>query len=173
MPEAGQTNVDPPAGGSGIRFNPQHFKTTPGIIKIVEVGLTTCRLCGKVLCIVSHLRRHLAQAHNLGPEQIRLLAPTAVHGAYICVVCGKRYRHQMSLTLHRKVHEGLTICPLCGTVSSKVSHLRRHLENVHRLEQEQIYRLVPSVRARSLPQALAGVDTGHGDGEIADAQSGV
>ncbi|XP_043226462.1 longitudinals lacking protein, isoforms H/M/V-like isoform X5 [Amphibalanus amphitrite] len=94
-------------------------------------------------------------------------------GAYVCVVCGKRYRHQMSLTLHRKVHEGLTICPLCGTVSSKVSHLRRHLENVHRLEQEQIYRLVPSVRARSLPQAPAGVDTGHGDGEIAGAQSRV
>ncbi|XP_043225119.1 broad-complex core protein isoforms 1/2/3/4/5-like isoform X3 [Amphibalanus amphitrite] len=48
----------------------------------VHQGLTTCRLCGKVLCIVSHLRRHLAQAHNLGPEQIRLLAPTAIHGRY-------------------------------------------------------------------------------------------
>ncbi|XP_043237924.1 CKLF-like MARVEL transmembrane domain-containing protein 7 isoform X1 [Amphibalanus amphitrite] len=45
MPEAGQTNVDPPAGGSGIRFNPQHFKTTPGIIKIVEV-------CIGLLCLI-------------------------------------------------------------------------------------------------------------------------
>ncbi|KAF0303253.1 Broad-complex core protein isoforms 1/2/3/4/5 [Amphibalanus amphitrite] len=130
----------------------------------VHLGLTTCRICLKVICTVGHLRRHLQSEHRLTPEEVRQMLDS---GAYVCVVCGKRYRHQMSLTLHRKVHEGLTICPLCGTVSSKVSHLRRHLENVHRLEQEQIYRLVPSVRARSLPQALAGVDTGHGDGEIA------
>ncbi|XP_043209401.1 zinc finger protein 616-like [Amphibalanus amphitrite] len=91
------------------------------------------------------LRRTLAgEVHATGSRSRCLfLTPLLSPGAYVCVVCGKRYRHQMSLTLHRKVHEGLTICPLCGTVSSKV-HLRRHLENVHRLEQEQIYRLVPS-----------------------------
>ncbi|XP_037085205.1 uncharacterized protein LOC119105791 isoform X1 [Pollicipes pollicipes] len=47
MPEAGHTNVDPPppAGGSGIRFNAEHFKTTPGIIKIVEVAIG-------ILCLI-------------------------------------------------------------------------------------------------------------------------
>ena len=45
MPEAGQTNVDPPPpGGSGIRFNPQHFKTPPGIIKIIQVVSLAWRL---------------------------------------------------------------------------------------------------------------------------------
>ncbi|XP_037094813.1 zinc finger protein 131-like [Pollicipes pollicipes] len=43
-------------------------------------GLTTCRLCGKVLCIVAHLRRHLQTAHQLAPEAVRQLVPTASKG---------------------------------------------------------------------------------------------
>jgi len=42
MPEAGQTNVDgtgQTGQSSGIRLNPGHFKTTPGIIKLVEVAV--------------------------------------------------------------------------------------------------------------------------------------
>ena len=42
------------------------------------------------------------------------------------------------------MHAGLTTCPLCGKVASKVEHLRRHLENVHKLTQEDIRSIVPT-----------------------------
>ena len=46
----------------------------------VHQGLTTCRICGKVLSIVAHLRSHMVQVHKLGPEQVRQLVPTAAKG---------------------------------------------------------------------------------------------
>ena len=55
----------------------------------------------------------------------------------------------MSLTLHRKVHEGLTTCSVCGAVCSKVAHLRRHLETVHRMPPQRVRQLAPNVRLRN------------------------
>ena len=46
----------------------------------VHQGRTTCHICGKVLCIVRHLRRHLAQDHHLGPEEVLQLVPAATKG---------------------------------------------------------------------------------------------
>ena len=75
----------------------------------------------------------------------------------------------MSLTLHRKVHEGLTTCPLCGTVSSKVAHLRRHLEAVHRLLPDQIHQLVPIRRTpRLVPSDATEAETGFQQAELDD-----
>ncbi|XP_043199695.1 protein bric-a-brac 1-like isoform X4 [Amphibalanus amphitrite] len=63
-----------------------------------------------------------------------------------CDVCGRIYHHISSLALHRKVHQGLTRCPVCGKVSSKVANLRRHLERSHRMSAEDIGRIVPKSR---------------------------
>ncbi|XP_037084320.1 zinc finger protein 77-like [Pollicipes pollicipes] len=39
-------------------------------------GLTTCRLCGKVLGIMAHLRTHLEIVHGMSREAVRALVPT-------------------------------------------------------------------------------------------------
>ncbi|XP_037083919.1 zinc finger protein 83-like [Pollicipes pollicipes] len=73
-------------------------------------------------------------------------------GPLFCDVCGRKYFHVSSLALHKKVHEGLTTCVICGKVSSKVANLRRHLENSHKLSQEEIRRLVPSAGLSAVPE---------------------
>lgn len=65
---------------------------------------------------------------------------------YECNVCGKLYKHRDSLLHHRKKHEGLTTCQLCGKVCCIVAELRRHLIVAHSLSPQDIRRLVPSQR---------------------------
>ncbi|XP_037083917.1 zinc finger protein 792-like [Pollicipes pollicipes] len=113
-----------------------------GLHKKVHEGLTTCALCGKVLNKVADLRAHLRQVHRLSKDDVKKIVP---HRPLFCDVCGRKYFHVSSLALHKKVHEGLTTCVICGKVSSKVANLRRHLENSHKLSQEEI-RTVRSLR---------------------------
>ncbi|XP_037094342.1 zinc finger protein 596-like [Pollicipes pollicipes] len=70
-----------------------------------------------------------------------------------CKICGKWYGHEKSLSLHMKVHEGLTVCVVCGKVSSKVADLRKHLKMVHKLPQEDIDQIVPKRMQRGLRSA--------------------
>ncbi|XP_037072208.1 gastrula zinc finger protein xFG20-1-like [Pollicipes pollicipes] len=64
---------------------------------------------------------------------------------YPCETCGQRYLHPISLKLHRKAHEGLTTCQLCGRTLSMVASLRAHLRTVHALSVEEVHRLVPTL----------------------------
>ncbi|XP_037094800.1 myeloid zinc finger 1-like [Pollicipes pollicipes] len=64
-------------------------------------------------------------------------------GEHACGVCGQRYRTYRSMVSHTKVHEGLTMCPLCGRVSNNVPDLRKHLAQVHKLTAEQVLQIVP------------------------------
>ncbi|KAF0288526.1 Broad-complex core protein isoform 6 [Amphibalanus amphitrite] len=108
-----------------------------------HAGFTTCMLCGRVYGRVTILRNHLMKAHNMSKKDAREMS----RGVPLsCDVCGRIYHHISSLALHRKVHQGLTRCPVCGKVSSKVANLRRHLERSHRMSAEDIGRIVPKSR---------------------------
>ncbi|XP_043218431.1 protein bric-a-brac 2-like isoform X14 [Amphibalanus amphitrite] len=58
-------------------------------------------------------------------------------GGLPCPDCGKVYANSGSLSQHRRIHSGATLCRLCGTGLSRVAHLRRHLITCHRLSMEQ------------------------------------
>ncbi|XP_043199694.1 protein bric-a-brac 2-like isoform X3 [Amphibalanus amphitrite] len=65
-----------------------------------------------------------------------------------CPDCGRIYKHSGSLMLHRKVHQGLTTCPICGSVNNRVADLRSHMRTVHKLTREEVKAMVPSDRWR-------------------------
>ncbi|XP_043204438.1 protein bric-a-brac 2-like isoform X2 [Amphibalanus amphitrite] len=69
-----------------------------------------------------------------------------------CPICCRGYSNARSLEYHKKMHAGLTTCALCGKVTSKVEHLRRHLEHVHKLTQQDIRSIVPT-RDKARPPA--------------------
>ncbi|KAF0307713.1 hypothetical protein FJT64_002239 [Amphibalanus amphitrite] len=69
-----------------------------------------------------------------------------------CPICCRGYSNARSLEYHKKMHAGLTTCALCGKVTSKVEHLRRHLEHVHKLTQQDIRSIVPT-RNKARPPA--------------------
>ncbi|XP_037094580.1 zinc finger protein 181-like [Pollicipes pollicipes] len=73
----------------------------------------------------------------------------------MCNVCGKIYKHRESLNHHKKKHEGLTTCYMCGKVCCIVAELRRHLELVHGLTQEEVRRIVPTKPKERLGLPLA------------------
>ena len=87
------------------------------------------------------------------PNLMRTVSPEG--GVFSCPICGRRYTNSRSLEYHKKMHAGLTTCALCGKVASKVEHLRRHLENVHKLTQEDIRSIVPTRhRSKGLPGGM-------------------
>ena len=45
------------------------------------------------------------------------------------------------------MHEGRTVCPLCGGVYSTAYGLRTHLLSHHRMSADDVSRIVPSRRA--------------------------
>ena len=63
-----------------------------------------------------------------------------------CADCGRVYKHSGSLILHRKVHQGLTTCCICGSVTNRVADLRAHLCNVHKFTKAEAKTMVPSTR---------------------------
>ncbi|XP_043205011.1 broad-complex core protein isoforms 1/2/3/4/5-like isoform X2 [Amphibalanus amphitrite] len=75
--------------------------------------------------------------------------------AHVCTQCGAAYRTATSLAHHARLHDGLTLCPICGVAQSRICNLRRHLIRRHRLSREQAVRLIPS-RAERLARAAAG-----------------
>ena len=70
----------------------------------------------------------------------------------MCGQCGAAYRTSTSLAHHARLHDGLTLCPVCGVAQSRVCNLRRHLVKRHRLSREQAARLIPQ-RADRQPRA--------------------
>lgn len=64
-------------------------------------------------------------------------------GSFVCRVCGASYGSSVALSLHMPKHRGLTTCPLCGLVSSRVSNLRSHLVRVHHLSEAEMECFVP------------------------------
>ena len=78
------------------------------------------------------------------------LVPAEAGADFSCNVCGLRYRSHRSLTQHMKMHEGLTVCQVCGKVSNNRPDLRKHLVLVHRLSSHQVQELVPDGRRAHL-----------------------
>ena len=54
-----------------------------------------------------------------------------------CAVCGRSFRSESSWYQHRRTHQGLTQCPVCGRRLSRVFDLRRHLVTTHAMQREQ------------------------------------
>ena len=63
---------------------------------------------------------------------------------YTCNICFRGYKHRVSLISHKKVHQGMTKCPRCEKVCCTVKDLRKHLENVHSMTQEEVRGIVPT-----------------------------
>ncbi|XP_037072218.1 zinc finger protein 586-like [Pollicipes pollicipes] len=138
----------------------------------VHEGVTRCTLCGRVCSKVAHLRTHLHRVHKLSGPEVRRLVPTRprsvpyqddiMFGGSVCSVCGRRFQHELSLLHHMKIHQGLTVCLLCGRVNNRVADLRKHLRLVHRLSEQEVRDLVPSLRQRT-PQRPDGTQPACGD----------
>ncbi|XP_037069485.1 zinc finger protein ZFAT-like [Pollicipes pollicipes] len=62
---------------------------------------------------------------------------------FVCDICGHTYRNLKALGDHKNKHKGLTVCPVCRRVLSNIPNLRMHLRSVHRLERDEIYRIIP------------------------------
>ncbi|XP_037083930.1 zinc finger protein 879-like [Pollicipes pollicipes] len=112
-------------------------------------GLTKCPICGRVSSIVPSLRIHLRVVHKMSAEEVYRLVPlpstfrppaarrypahgtdtepTAELPGHTCDVCGKWYKYRTSLTNHKRQHEGLTLCVVCGLAASNINNLRLHL----------------------------------------------
>ena len=61
-----------------------------------------------------------------------------------CTICFREYKHRVSLLSHMKVHQGMTTCPRCEKVCCTVKDLRKHMECVHSMTQEEVRSLVPT-----------------------------
>ncbi|XP_051158945.1 broad-complex core protein isoforms 1/2/3/4/5-like isoform X2 [Leptopilina boulardi] len=49
-----------------------------------------------------------------------------------CRICWKGFKHPMSLTLHKNLHNGQTICPICQRVFSRSYDMKIHLQRIHK-----------------------------------------
>jgi C2H2-type zinc finger/Zinc finger, C2H2 type len=54
-------------------------------------------------------------------------------GSFVCNMCGRHFATKKACTLHISTHLGKSTCPVCNRVLSRVSHMRRHMKNVHGL----------------------------------------
>ena len=66
-------------------------------------------------------------------------------GHFECSVCGRTYQTEGGRLIHMKKHQGLTKCPVCGKTFSIVPSVRWHMRTVHRMDPDEIYRLVPKL----------------------------
>ena len=76
----------------------------------------------------------------------RLLVSVAGSKPYRCRLCPNRYQREDALLHHQQQHRGLTCCPLCGKIMSKVNNLRQHMAKVHKLTPEEVLKAVPDMR---------------------------
>ncbi|XP_033227761.1 protein bric-a-brac 2-like isoform X2 [Belonocnema kinseyi] len=49
-----------------------------------------------------------------------------------CRICWKGFKHPMSLTLHKNLHNGETVCPICQRVFSRSYDMKVHLQRIHK-----------------------------------------
>ena len=67
---------------------------------------------------------------------------------FSCQICGRVYRRSNALAAHKRTHEGVTICSICGAQISTVHNLRHHLRMVHRLSTEEAKQHTAAVSGR-------------------------
>jgi hypothetical protein len=53
---------------------------------------------------------------------------------YVCPVCGGQYKFRASLNCHMQTHKIQPMCHICHTVLNRKYDLRRHLRNVHKID---------------------------------------
>lgn len=53
---------------------------------------------------------------------------------YACPICGSHYKFRTSLHCHMQTHKIQPMCPICHTVLNRKYDLRRHLRNVHKID---------------------------------------
>ncbi|KAF0311679.1 Broad-complex core protein isoform 6 [Amphibalanus amphitrite] len=103
----------------------------------VHTGATTCSTCGVTFDRKTRLNTHVKLYHPELTRQPSHGSASSGGGGLPCPDCGKVYANSGSLSQHRRIHSGATLCRLCGTGLSRVAHLRRHLITCHRLSMEQ------------------------------------
>ncbi|XP_021920202.1 broad-complex core protein isoforms 1/2/3/4/5-like isoform X31 [Zootermopsis nevadensis] len=53
---------------------------------------------------------------------------------YACPICGGQYKFRASLNCHMQTHKIQPMCHICHTVLNRKYDLRRHLRNVHKID---------------------------------------
>ena len=67
-----------------------------------------------------------------GDSDALLLCAAGTAAADLCCsICYKTFKSRHSLRNHRALHEGRTVCPLCGRVFSTLSNLSEHRRAFH------------------------------------------
>nr|CAD7433013.1 unnamed protein product [Timema monikensis] len=96
----------------------------------IHFDLVQCSICSAILSRRRNLKKHMLLVHSikLGPHRRH---KEEAGDEFSCGVCGKTFRHQISVKLHQTLHQGNTVCPLCGIVLSRTYSLKRHLTTVH------------------------------------------
>ncbi|XP_059479493.1 protein bric-a-brac 2-like isoform X11 [Neocloeon triangulifer] len=59
------------------------------------------------------------------------MAKITTSGDCVCKICSREFRDKKSCQRHVSMHLGKSTCPICKSVLSRVSHLKRHIKNVH------------------------------------------
>jgi len=54
---------------------------------------------------------------------------------YACPICGSHYKFRASLNCHMQTHKIQPMCHICHTVLNRKYDLRRHLRNVHKIDE--------------------------------------
>lgn len=85
-------------------------------------NLAECVHCNQVL-IKSQMRQHIVQEHSSAMP-------------FQCSLCGKGFLSVSGLNHHKMAHEGRKfVCPICDSKFNQKSHLKSHLNKVHKLAQ--------------------------------------
>ncbi|PSN49793.1 hypothetical protein C0J52_01363 [Blattella germanica] len=53
---------------------------------------------------------------------------------YVCPFCGGQYKFRASLNCHMQTHKIQPVCHICHTVLNRKYDLKRHLRNVHKID---------------------------------------
>lgn len=84
--------------------------------------------------IIIRKRRHrldgtcaLRTGRQIRPTDIQIM----FEKKFKCSTCGESFSHKTTLSSHRKVHSGETLCKNCGQVLSTVSKLKQHMKMIH------------------------------------------
>jgi KRAB domain-containing zinc finger protein len=128
-----------PQSGYSIKHSDESLETDIHNRKMVNI----CQLCGKVLTKAAHLhqcmatRKHAAAdkkwkcnfcgkelSHQNLIEHMRTHAGTK---CYKCDICGRGFRKNYSLTIHKRKHTSDYECDVCGERCHSNFNLKQHM----------------------------------------------